>query len=78
MCELLDLFDAPADVEPIRHSKDVTEAGPGRFYMVPITDDPDRHQLVDRTSGSVIEVGSWLNVWGLALRRNGHIREGAV
>lgn len=56
---------------PTARDGDVTVHGPHRYYLAPLPGDADRRQLVDRATGAVLDEGSWLNMWGLALRMNG-------
>lgn len=47
----------------------VLEKGPHRYFLRHL--EGDRHQLIDRSTGEAVDQGPWVNMWGLALRKNG-------
>lgn len=76
--ESLDLFAAPAVASEIRaapvpgpRQRDVTPAGPNRFYIRGVNGTSEKRELVDRDLGIVLDEGPWLFMWGRALQLNG-------
>lgn len=70
---------AARDVERATgRSGNVTITGPYRYYLAGVPGESGRRAVVDRETGEVLEEGPWLNMWGLALRKNELMPEPAM